>query len=119
MAKKKEMTKLARKFEKKISNVETFGANSEEQIQQVIASLDMANMSNLFGRVDGVGRTFTGSFWVAFHADSGGVYSGTWPEWAFNLANSALLNGKKLRVVASLPPSGDSFLWVMVSSDSV
>jgi hypothetical protein len=116
---KQEMSKLAQEVERKLSDVTTFGLSDEEHFQQLARLVTEARTSSYIGKVAFAGQRSSGSFSVQFNADGGSGYSSTWPEWAFNQANSALLNGKKLWVIADGPPFGSNLLTVLVLSTSV
>jgi hypothetical protein len=88
-------------------------------LQQLAGLLAAAETNSYVGKVAFAGQTSSGSFQVQFNADGGSGYSSTWPEWAFNQAKSALLDNKKLWVIANGSPFGGNLLTVLILSTSV
>ncbi|WP_433292060.1 hypothetical protein ACQP2F_27010 [Actinoplanes sp. CA-030573] len=66
------------------------------------------------GRIVLAGRTSANSTWVQFNIDNGGGYASTWPEWAFAIARDALLNDKKVWVLANGDPFGGNLVNVLL-----
>ena len=57
------------------------------------------------GRIGSVAQSRTGAYpYVEFIVDGGSSYSTPWPGWAYEMAKTALLSGKRLSVEVSTPP---------------
>jgi hypothetical protein len=113
---KRELAELVREVEKNLADKMTFGLSNEQHLQQVAGLLSPLATNSYIGKVAFAGQTSSGSFQVQFNADGGSGYSSTWPEWAFNQAKSALLDDKKLWVIANGSPFGSNLLMVLIFS---
>jgi hypothetical protein len=73
------------------------------------------------GHIGYVAQSRTGDYpYVEFNVDGGGSYSTPWPGWAYELAKTALLNGKRLSVEVFTPsgsmagPIGRNITFVFI-----
>jgi hypothetical protein len=71
-------------------------------------------LQSYMGRPAFVGRNASGGATVQFNVDSGSGYSSSWPAWAFEIANTALVTGKRMWVIADGSPFGSNLVSVMV-----
>jgi hypothetical protein len=67
------------------------------------------------GRIVLAGRTSSGT-WVQFNADTNTGWASAWPEWAFEIAKDALINDKKVWVIANDEPFGSNLTNVILSA---
>jgi hypothetical protein len=64
-----------------------------------------------------VGQTFSGYYQVQIFQEGGSTaYGSDWPQWAFDLAKSALLHNKKIFVEANGDPVGPNLTRVLIWS---
>ncbi len=97
----------------------TAGAPSQlvAQLSAIAARFDVQAFT---GRIAAVGQftaeyPYGGWLYVNFADDGGnggGAYASQWPQWAFNLAQTALVSGKTVFVVANGDPIGDNLIEV-------
>jgi hypothetical protein len=84
-------------------------------LQALSDKLSTDAASSFVGEVVSAGRESNGKFFVNYIAGGAGYYS-FWPQWAFDLAKSALLYGKRLGVVSNGAPYGENLLYVDILS---
>jgi hypothetical protein len=97
----------------------TLAAPSElvAQLAAIAARLDIQAFT---GRIAAVGQftaeyPYGGWLYVTFADDGGnggGAYASQWPQWAFNLAQTALVSGRNVFLVANGEPIGDNLIEV-------
>jgi hypothetical protein len=81
----------------------------------VDAQLGAAAVMSYIGRPAYVGRNASGGWPVRFNDERGNTaYSSAWPEWAYEVANTALVTGKKLWVIANGDPFGSNLITVLI-----
>jgi hypothetical protein len=108
--KKAKLEKLQRQVNKKLKNlVIPAGEDIAEYIAQTLAPL---NLHVTGASVFFVGQNLAGDYLVGFVDPNGNSYTSTWPPWAHNLAQAALLSGKPLLVIFSPPKLGNTLLVV-------
>jgi hypothetical protein len=66
------------------------------------------------GRIVLAGASASGSRTVQFNVDGGGGYSSAWPQWAFEIAETALVNGIKVWVLSNGDPFGSNLTQVIL-----
>ena len=66
------------------------------------------------GRIAYAGQTASGAYSVQFNVDNGSGYISSWPQWAFELAKTSLLHGKKVWVIANGDPFGTNLIQVLI-----
>ncbi|HEY9660099.1 MAG TPA: hypothetical protein V6C65_16700 [Allocoleopsis sp.] len=67
-----------------------------------------------FGKVAFAGRSASGTYSVQFNVDNSGGYSSVWPQWAYDLAQLALLNDKKMYLISNGDPFGANLMQVLI-----
>jgi hypothetical protein len=69
------------------------------------------------GTIATAGEYSDGSYWVQFDDTStNSGYASAWPQWAFELAQSALLAGKEVLLLANGDPFGSNLVLVLLMS---
>jgi hypothetical protein len=77
----------------------------------MLAAAQALGLSSVVGTAAFVGRTASGEYSVQFNANNSG-YSSAWPVWAYEVAKSALENGKRLWVGSNGDPFGSNLVFV-------
>jgi hypothetical protein len=85
-----------------------------EELKQLEKLALEVGSKGYFGKIAFVGQASNGIYNVQFNVDNGSGYSSTWPEWAFKLAQSALLHNKKVFVIATGDPFGSNLIQVLL-----
>jgi len=108
--KKRKLKKLQKQVNKKLKNlVIPAGKDRTEYIAKTLASL---NLHVTGGTVNLVGQNLAGEYLVGFIDPNGNSYTSTWPPWAHNLAQTALLSRNPLLLIFSPPKLGNILLVV-------
>jgi hypothetical protein len=108
--KKAKLKKLQRQVNNKLKNlVIPAGEDIREYIARTLAPL---NLHVTGATVFLVGQNLAGDYLVGFVDPNGNGYTSTWPPWAHNLAQAALLSGKPLLVIFAPPKLGNTLLVV-------
>jgi hypothetical protein len=110
---KAQLAELQKEVDAKFDRVKSTDLGDGPKFQQIANALDSLAVDTYLGTVAFAGQTSTGSFEVQFNSGNSG-YSSFWPQWAFGLAQSALLSGKSLFVVANGLPFGSNLLTVLI-----
>jgi hypothetical protein len=88
------------------------GPALQQQLGETAAS---ANLTHYFGSIAFVGRTSNGDRNVQFNDENANTgYSSVWPDWAFEMAQAAMLNAKKVLVLADGIPTGANLVQILV-----
>jgi hypothetical protein len=108
--KKAKLKKLQRQLNKKLRNlVIPAGEDRTENIAKALARL---NLHVTLATVYLAGQNLAGDYLVGFVDRNGNSYTSTWPPWAYNLAQAALLSGKPLLLIFAPPNLGNTQLVV-------
>ncbi|MFY9835571.1 MAG: hypothetical protein WAK55_03735 [Xanthobacteraceae bacterium] len=108
--KKAKLKKLQRQVNRKLRNlVIPAGEDRTENIAKALAPL---NLHVTLATVYLVGQNLAGKYLVGFVDRNGNSYTSTWPPWAYNLAQAALLSGKPLLLIFAPPKLGSTQLIV-------
>jgi hypothetical protein len=75
---------------------------------------DGLGLSVYLGHVAFAGQSSTGSTQVQFNVDGGAGYASFWPGWAYELAKAAVLNGRRLFIIANGDPIGSNLSYVYI-----
>jgi hypothetical protein len=79
----------------------------------VMAAAAAMGFTAAVGTAAFVGRYATGEYAVQFNNQANNTgYSSVWPQWAYDVAKSALENGKKLWVGSNGDPFGSNLVFV-------
>jgi hypothetical protein len=97
-----------------VGAIETAEVALGRQPHPLAAAAAAAGFTSLIGTIVLAGRYASGSTWVQFNADSDGGYASAWPEWAFGIAEEALLAGKKVWVLSNGDPFGSNLTSVLL-----
>lgn len=87
---------------------------TEPGLMQLSEIADQIGASFQIGRIALAGQRSNGSFWVQFNIDGNGGFASSWPEWAFELAKSALLSNKRVWVISNGDPFGSNISMVVL-----
>jgi hypothetical protein len=83
------------------------------QQHPMTAAAQVLGLSAAIGRAAFVGRHASGDYAVQFNNEANNTgYSSIWPLWAYEVAKSALENGKKLWVGSNGDPFGSNLVFV-------
>jgi hypothetical protein len=79
----------------------------------MLAAAQALGLNSATGTAAFVGRTASGEYWVQFNNQlNNSGYSSAWPVWAYEVAKSALENGKRLWVGSNGDPFGSNLVFV-------
>ena len=78
------------------------------------AAANARALGSNIGRIVLAGSSPSGSKSVQFNVDGGGGYSSVWPQWAFEIAETALVNGIKVWVLSNGDPFGSNLTQVIL-----
>jgi hypothetical protein len=88
------------------------GPALQQQLSEIAAR---ANLMNYFGSIVILARSSNGDGHVQFNDEkTKNGYSSVWPNWAFEMAQVAMLNAKKVGVLANGDPYGQNLVHVTV-----
>ena len=83
------------------------------QEHPMLAAAHALGLSSAIGTLAFVGRNASGDYLVQFNDQANNTgYSSAWPLWAYEVAKSALENGKKLWVGSNGDPFGSNLVFV-------
>jgi hypothetical protein len=106
---------LAAKFQQATAELtipDVSRARSREQLANAAGPL---GISVYEGTIANVGENSSGGNQVQFNdAATNTGYGSAWPQWAFGLAQAALLGGKEVLLVANGLPFGSNLLNVLI-----
>jgi len=75
---------------------------------------DAAGLTLRIGRIVLAGSYSTGTRWVQFNVDGDGGYASSWPEWAYDIAEKALIENIKVLVLSNGDPFGSNLSTVLL-----
>ena len=102
----KKSTSTKRDRSKLLSGMEIDASKSQElQLRELTRSVQEYGLDSRAGRVGVAGRGADGTTRVGFYVD-GSDWISEWPEWAFALAQLALVNNLRLWVISNGLPFG-------------
>lgn len=117
MPKSKATTKttaeLSARLEMALANVRTTIEDVTGAPRHLADAVEAAGFYSAVGTVAFAGQNASGQHQVQFN-EPGHGYSSTWPQWAFELAKSALLADKKVWVASNGDPFGSNLVFVMI-----
>ena len=67
-----------------------------------------------FGRIVLAGSYPNGAKWVQLTVDGGGGYASSWPDWAYDIAEKALVDQIKVLVLSNGDPFGSNLPLVLL-----
>jgi hypothetical protein len=108
--KKAKLKKLQRLVNKKLKNLVI--PAGEDRTKYIAKTLAPLNLHVTGAAVYLVGQNLMGDYLVGFVDPNGNSYTSTWPRWAYNLAQAALLSGKPLLLIFAPPKLGNTQLVV-------
>ena len=111
------VTGLAATFQQATAELTIPGGSRDRLREQLANAADPLDQSIYTGTIDSVGENSVGGYVVGFTdtATNSGYYD-LWPQWAFGLAQAALLAGKDVQLVANGLPFGANLVNVQISS---
>jgi hypothetical protein len=112
-AKSTRLARLQQQIDQEFAQAVTTQTVEGSHLQHLSSTAVSLGFEVYIGSVAYVGRTSIGKYGVQFNAGRV-AYASYWPQWAFDLAKSALLYGKKLRVMADGEPLGQNLLAVTI-----
>ena len=71
-------------------------------------------ISSAIGTIAFAGQYATGQFAVQFNRSDGPGFSSAWPQWAYEIAKTALVSGKRVWVFSNGDPFGPNLTAVMI-----
>ena len=111
--KKAQLADLQKQVAAKLDRVRVTEFGDVPKYQALVNAIDTLAVDSYIGTVAFIGRDSSGGYSVQFNTGNTG-YSSSWPEWAFEMAKTSLITGKRLWVIANEAPFGFDLLNVMV-----
>lgn len=110
-------TGKAARFQQATSELTIPGGSRDRLREQLAKAADPLDQSIYTGTIYSVGETSGVGYTVGFTdtATNSGYYD-LWPQWAFGLAQAALLTGKDVQLVANGLPFGANLVNVSILS---
>lgn len=106
---------LSQKIEGHVSQGET----DEDHIKRVTKAAADVGLNAEVGLIAFAGRDVDGVYFVQVNLESGNGYSSQWPAWAYEIAQSALVNKKKVWVISDGDPFGFNLQQVHILGQDV
>ena len=108
---------LAAKFQHATAELTIRDVSRAEVRQRLSDAADPLGLSVYVGTIANVGLNSGGGDQVQFDDQATNTgYVSEWPQWAFGLAQAALLAGKEVLLVANGDPFGSNLLNVLILS---
>ena len=112
-----DVTGLAAQFQQAIAELRIPSVSRDGSREQLAKAAGPLGLSVYVGTIANVGENSVGGNQVQFDDPSTNTgYVSAWPQWAFGLAQSALLASKDVLLVASGLPFGSNLLSVLILS---
>jgi hypothetical protein len=112
-----EVTGLAAKFQQAVAELTIPDVSQDQLREQLANAAGPLGLSVYIGTIANVGENSAGGNQVQFDDPSTNTgYASAWPQWAFGLAQAALLAGKDVLLVANGLPFGSNLLNVLILS---
>ena len=108
-----QLAELQKQVDDKFDQVKVMDLGAGPKFQQLANTFTNLAVDSYIGTVAFAGENSAGIFQVQFNTGNTG-YSSSWPQWAFELAKSALLSGKQLWVIANGSPFGSNLMTVLI-----
>lgn len=110
-----EAAELAAKFQQATTELKIPGASRASLQEHLANAAGPLGISVYLGTIANIGENSSGGNQVQFNDQASNTgYVSQWPGWAFGLAQSALLGGKEVLVVANGDPFGSNLLSVLI-----
>jgi hypothetical protein len=110
---KAQLAELQKQVNATFDRVRVSDFGDAPKYQTLANAINALAIDSYVGTVAFVGRDSGGGYDVQFNTGNTG-YSSSWPEWAFEMAKTSLVTGKRLWVIANGAPFGSDLLNVMV-----
>jgi hypothetical protein len=115
MTERNALADLSAKLGQAAAELTTRDVNVPEVSQQLADIAAQAGGGSFFGTIAFVGQSSDGSFQVQFNDTSSNTgFSSLWPQWAYELAKTALLNSKNVLIFSNGPPFGVNLVSVFI-----
>jgi len=75
---------------------------------------DAAGLTSGIGRIVLAGSYPNGAKWVQFNVDGGSGFASSWPDWAYDVAEKALIDKIKVWVLSNGDPFGSNLSLVLL-----
>jgi hypothetical protein len=112
-----EVTVLAARFRQATAELKIPGGSRDGLREQLANAADPLDLSTYPGTIVSVGVDSVGGYHAGFSDSTTGIeYYSDWPQWAFGLAQAALLAGKGVQVTANGEPFGSNVLYLTMFS---
>lgn len=112
-----ETTRLAERFQQATAELTVPGVSRDRVREQLANAANPLDLSLYTGTIASVGEDSAGGYWVQFDdTDTNTGYAGAWPQWAFGLAQTAMLAGKDVWLTANGLPFGANLTNVTILS---
>jgi hypothetical protein len=106
---------LAAKFQQATAELTIPDVSRGKLREQLANAASPLGISVYVGTIANVGQNSGGGNQVQFDDQATNTgYVSTWPQWAFGLAEAALLAGKEVLLVANGTPFGSNLLNVLI-----
>ena len=112
-----EVADLATKFQQATTEMTISDVSRASLREHLADAAGPLGVSVYVGTIANVGQNSVGGNQVQFNDPATNTgYASSWPQWAFGLAEEALLAGKEVLLVANGLPFGSNLLTVLILS---
>jgi hypothetical protein len=106
---------LSAKFQQAMTNLTVSDVSKTSFHEQLAAATEPLDLKLFIGTIGNVGQVASGDRAVQFiDPDANLGYVSVWPDWAADLAQAALLAGKRVLVNSYGTPEGPNLLGVFI-----
>lgn len=110
-----ELAELTEKFRRATAQLTIRGAAASGLQRQLSDAATQLGIQAYNGTITALGQDSNGEYLVTFEVPSTNTsYISGWPQWAFQLAQAALLGSKEILVVANGDPFGPNLVEVYI-----
>ena len=113
MTEQGEFADAVARIEQAAAEIKIAGAELADLPKQLTYIVAQAVFQATTGTIAFAGQYATGNYAVQYNDQNGG-FSSTWPLWAFELANAALLGSKRVWVASNGDPFGTNLVFVLI-----
>jgi hypothetical protein len=107
---------LAAKFQKATAELTIPDVSRGSLRERLTSAGTPLGISFYSGTIAYVGQNSAGDYLVQFDDSANDGYASVWPQWAFELAQAALLGAKEVLVSANGLPFGSNLVQVLILS---
>ena len=108
-----ELTDVVARLERAAAEIKVTGGDLTSPPSQLTDLVTQAGFQATTGTIAFAGQYASGGYAVQYNDQNGG-FSSTWPLWAFELAQAALIGSKRVWVASNGDPFGSNLVFVLI-----